>query len=170
MRFAWSQTVLPKIGLHEYNILIIIKADDEDFDKVLLGLWMLLFCFSFHFTITFWFWLYKNLIFLFVCFLVRKIGPELTSVPILHVGHCHSIAWWLVCRSMPGIQTSNPWFPKVEFMNLTAVPWGWPKNLSFKKNCFISSHFFCWMCFSIFFLVDKMKLLIKLFNSTCFFI
>ena len=78
-------------------------------------------------------------------FLVRKSGPELTAVAnlpvfpwgrlslrqnlhqsssVLYVGHCHSMAWWVVCRSLPGIPTWEPWAAKVEHANLTTMPPG----------------------------------------------
>ena len=69
------------------------------------------------------------------CFLVRKIGSELTSMPIFlyfsYAGHRHRMAWWAVYRSMPGIQTQESWDTKVEGVNLTTMPPDWPLPLTF---------------------------------------
>ena len=40
-----------------------------------------------------------------------------------------------MCRSVPGIQTGEPWATKAETMNLTAMPLGQPK-FGFLKNLF----------------------------------
>ena len=69
---------------------------------------------------------------------VKKIVLELISVPIsinfLYVGCCHSMAWWVVCRSTPGIQTHEPWTAKVECANLTTMPLGQPLNHYFDQT------------------------------------
>ena len=36
------------------------------------------------------------------------------------------MAWWAVCRSVPGIQTRKPWAAEAEHANLTTTPPGWP--------------------------------------------
>ena len=62
-------------------------------------------------------------------FCLRKIAAEQTSVPVFLCFVCgmhHSMAWWVVCRPMPGIQTGEPWATDVEHTNLTTVPPGWP--------------------------------------------
>ena len=43
----------------------------------------------------------------------------------------HSMAWQAVCRSTPGIWTSEPWAAEAEHANLTTVPPGWPLHLTF---------------------------------------
>ena len=86
------------------------------------------------------------------CVHVKKIGPELTSVanlPIFflskvrppscissctsfqmfYVGCHHSMAWWVVCGSVPRIWTGEPHAAKVEHGNLTTQPWGWPSAI-----------------------------------------
>ena len=73
---------------------------------------------------------------------MRKIGPELspsfflrmivaepTSVPIFLYFVCgmpHSMAWWMVCRSAPGIRNGKPWATEAECTNLTTMPLGQP--------------------------------------------
>ena len=68
----------------------------------------------------------------FFFFLVRKIGPELMPVPIflyfLYGGCHHSMAWWVVCRSVPRTQTHEPWAAEVEWTNLTTTPLAQPPN------------------------------------------
>ena len=39
------------------------------------------------------------------------------SACILHVGCCHSMAWWSVCRSAPRIRTWETWAAKAECVN-----------------------------------------------------
>ena len=76
-------------------------------------------------------------------FLVRKIGPELTSVAnlphflekdfhsanicsnlcLFYVWHCHGVAWGAMCRSETGIQTREPRAAEAEHVNLATVPW-----------------------------------------------
>ena len=52
-------------------------------------------------------------------FCLRKIIPELTSVPIFlyffYVGCCHSMAWWAACGCASGIQTCEPRAAKAEY-------------------------------------------------------
>ena len=48
------------------------------------------------------------------------------------MGHCHSMAWWAVCRSMLGIQTCELWAAEGECANLTTRPLGWPLSFIFK--------------------------------------
>ena len=105
-------------------------------DSIFCFLFFLFFTFSFIFSLLFYF--------LFI-FLVRKIGPELTSMPIFHFllkegchwanicAHlplfymwdpCHSMAWWAVCWSMPRIRTCKPWAAKAEHTNLITTPTG----------------------------------------------
>ena len=43
-----------------------------------------------------------------------------------YVGCHHSMAWRAMCKSVSGIQTREPWAAKVECVNLTTVPSGWP--------------------------------------------
>ena len=92
---------------------------------------------------------YKERVSFFYFFLMRKIYPELTSFAnlslfawgrlslssdqcqsssILYVGCCHSVAWWAVCQSAPGIQTGELWAAKAEHRNLTTRPLGWPQE------------------------------------------
>ena len=48
-------------------------------------------------------------------------------LPLLYMWDmCHSMAWWAVCRSTPGIWNGEPWAAKVEHENLTAAPQGQP--------------------------------------------
>ena len=61
-------------------------------------------------------------------FLVRKIGPELTSVANLPP-FCMwdaTIAWFDEQCASRGIQTGEPWAAKVEHANLTTTPLGQP--------------------------------------------
>ena len=53
------------------------------------------------------------------------------SSSTLYMGHCHSMAWWAVCRSAPRIQTCKPQATKVEHRNLTTTPLGCPPNSVF---------------------------------------
>ena len=97
---------------------------------------------------------------LFIYFLVKKIGPapflfflrkivaELISVPIflyfLYVGHLHSVAWWEMCKSSPGIRTCKLQASQADCMNLTTTPLGQPpvvsRDLNFgSKNMDLSS-------------------------------
>ena len=59
-------------------------------------------------------------------------GPELTSVPtylyFLYVGCRHSMAWWTVCKSAPGIRTHEPRAVETKCANLTTVPPGRPHD------------------------------------------
>ena len=48
------------------------------------------------------------------------------SFSILYVGCWHSMAWWAVCRSMPGMWTCKPWAAEPEHVNLTTTPPGLP--------------------------------------------
>ena len=93
-----------------------------------------------------------------VCFLVRKMGPELTSIAnlplffllspkpqcvvvypscrsflIFHVGCRHSTAWWVVHRPMPRIRTNEAQAPEEERRNanLTTWPWDQPHYFSY---------------------------------------
>ena len=43
---------------------------------------------------------------------------------MLYVEHLHNMAWWMVCRSTPGIQTHEPPAAKAEQVNLTTTPLG----------------------------------------------
>ena len=86
---------------------------------------------------------------------VRRIDPEPTSLvnlplfawgrlslsqhlclspSILHVRCRHSMAWWMVCRSAPGIQTPEPQAAKAEHANPTIMPLGWPWENVLKEN------------------------------------
>ena len=51
------------------------------------------------------------------------------------MGCHHSIAWWVVCRSAPRIQTWEAWAPEAECANLTTMPPGQPQDLAFNA-CF----------------------------------
>ena len=68
-------------------------------------------------------------------FCLRKTVAELTSVAVflhfLYVGHCHSMAWWAMWRSIPGIWTCEPQAAEGECTNLTTMPLGWPPELDF---------------------------------------
>ena len=71
---------------------------------------------------------------LFLC--VRKIGPELTSIaslPPFYMPPQHSLTSG--ARSVPRIQTCEPWVAKAEHTHLTMRPLGWPTYLSFWE-CF----------------------------------
>ena len=63
-------------------------------------------------------------------FLLRKAGPELTSVPIflyfLYVGCLPQHGLMSSAMSAPGIQTGGPRAAKAERVNLTTVPLGQP--------------------------------------------
>ena len=48
------------------------------------------------------------------------------SFQFFYVGCCHSIAWWVVCRSMPRIWTGEPQAAEAERENLTTQPRSWP--------------------------------------------
>ena len=81
-------------------------------------------------------WPWANICWQSSTFCLRKIVPELTSVPIflylcqssfiLYVRCHHSTAWWVVYRPTPGIQTCKPWAAKAEHMNLTTMLPGQP--------------------------------------------
>ena len=66
----------------------------------------------------------------FSSFLLRKIGPELTSVPIflyfLYVGCCHSVSLMSGVGPCRGSEPMNPRLPKWSMQNLTTMPPGWP--------------------------------------------
>ena len=83
------------------------------------------------------------------CVCVRKISPELTSaanpllfaeedgswanicahLPLLYMWDaCHNMTWQTVCKSAPGIWTSDPRATKAEHANLTAAPLGQPSH------------------------------------------
>ena len=68
-------------------------------------------------------------------FCLRKTVAELTSVAVflhfLYVGHCHSMAWWAMWRSTPGIWTCEPQAAEGECTNLTTSPLGWPPESDF---------------------------------------
>ena len=64
--------------------------------------------------------------------LLKKISPELTSMPIFLYfmwDACHRMAWQVVPRSTPGIQSSEPQAAEAECGNLTDVPPGRPPSL-----------------------------------------
>ena len=85
-----------------------------------------------------------------VCVCVSKIGPELTSVTNLslfawerlslsqllcqassifyfsYVRCHHSMAWWVICRSVLRIQTCESQATQVEWANLTTIQLGQP--------------------------------------------
>ena len=46
------------------------------------------------------------------------------------------MAWWVIHRSTPRIQSHKPQAAKVEYRNLTTMPPGWPQDF-FKKNFFL---------------------------------
>ena len=97
---------------------------------------------------------WKNILLLF--FFLRKISPKLTSatnpprfaeedwpwanihahLPLLYMWDaCHSMAWWAVRRSAPGIQTSEPQAAEAENTNLTTTPpAGLWKNIQSRGN------------------------------------
>ena len=98
-------------------------------------------------------WLLKLFIYLFI--LVRKICLELTSVAnlpplalgrlslswhlcqsssFLYVGCHHSMAWWAVCRSVPGIWTCKPQADEAKHTNLTTMPPSWPRKIILKRH------------------------------------
>ena len=88
-----------------------------------------------------------NFIYLFI-YLVRNIGPELTSVPIfsiLYVERHHNMTWWMVCMSVPGIWTDKPQAAKLEPANLTTMLLGQPL-FNFFKVTFIKPLLYakCW--------------------------
>ena len=62
-------------------------------------------------------------------FSVKKYWPWANicaNLPLLlRVGCCHSIAWWAVCRSAPGIWTHEPQSVEAECANLTTMLLGW---------------------------------------------
>ena len=77
-------------------------------------------------------------------FCLKRIVAVLTSVPIflyfLYAGCRHSMAWWVVCRSMPGTWTCEPQASETECANLTTMSPGRPQsylswlNLRVKNN------------------------------------
>ena len=61
-------------------------------------------------------------------FLLRKTGPELTSMPIFLYFICGTpTAAWLAMSS-PGIRISEPRATEAERGHLTAAPLGWPQE------------------------------------------
>ena len=87
-------------------------------------------------------------------FFPRKISPELTSaanhlsaeedwpwasacahLPLLYMWDAyHSKAWWVMCRSTPGIQTGEPQATEPEHANPTAMPPGRPPDIFLNNN------------------------------------
>ena len=72
----------------------------------------------------------------FFFLLLRKICPELTSVPIFlssSISYVRCSTAWLMssARSMPGIQTLEPQATKAECANLTTTPLGQLQNCSY---------------------------------------
>ena len=135
---------------------------------------------------------------------MRKITPELTSatnpppfaeedwpwahicahIPLLYIWDaCHSMAWWVVCRSTPGIQTCEPQAAKAECANLTTTLPAWLHVILFLLYTVIIQeivkvgkvfspwiyHFWC----SFFFCTDpnfhliSFSLFLKDFNISC---
>ena len=87
-------------------------------------------------------------IILFLSFLLRKIVPELTSVPIFlyfYVGCHHSMACWAACRSAPWIWVSEPQATRVERANLTTTQPGQHEKIFLKHvavNAWLKAIFF----------------------------
>ena len=88
------------------------------------------------------------------------------SSSILYVGCRHSMAWWALCRSAPGVRTHKPWAAKVEHANLTTMPLGRLPKFIFKCHSGLfemSAAVFTWnvpgpcptLCFSKFYLAFK---------------
>ena len=46
------------------------------------------------------------------------------------VGRCHSMVWWVLCGSVPRIQTRKPQAAKAQHTNLTTMPPGGPLYVS----------------------------------------
>ena len=71
-------------------------------------------------------------------FLMRKIVPELASVPIflyfLYVECHHYMPWWAVCTSSLGIQTSKTGAAEMEHDNLTTTHPAGPSSISLKSH------------------------------------
>ena len=90
--------------------------------------------------------------FFFFLFFLRKISPELISptnpplfaeedwpwadirahLPLAYMWEAwHSMAWWMVHRSVPGIPTGKPQATEGKHVNLTTTPLGWPQVFLF---------------------------------------
>ena len=86
------------------------------------------FSFSFHSTNRTFFWgrlaLSKHP--LPILLLLRKIGPELTSAPILYVESLPQHGLISTYRHTPGIRTGKLWAIEVECKNSTGMPLGQP--------------------------------------------
>ena len=88
------------------------------------------------------------------CVCVRKIVAELTSEPIFplfYVGCCHSVAWWAMCSSVPGIGTCEPWATEAEHVDLTTSPLDQPLIFSFFTWLITV---FIWVFFQKLYMVD----------------
>ena len=117
-------------------------------------------------------------------YFLRKISPEITStnntplfaeedcawanirahLPLLYTWDTyHSMAWQVVHRSAPRIQTGEPQAAKAEHVNLTAAPLGWPHELIF--NGFISWRNPLWSDFSVCYSRDTLWLLLPTFSA-----
>ena len=73
-----------------------------------------------------------------ILFFLRKIGPELTSVPIFLYSMCGTPATAWLDKSWagphPGSELAKPWATEeAERVNLTAMPLGQPLNFAFSK-------------------------------------
>ena len=69
-------------------------------------------------------------------FLVRKIGPELSSVPVFLYFVCGTpqvLAWWVLFRSTPGIQTTNSRPSKQSMQTQPLCHWASPNRLILRK-------------------------------------
>ena len=77
--------------------------------------------------------------FIYLFFWVRKIGPELTSVPIFLYFVCGMLlqhGFMNVGRSAPRTRTPYPWATEAEHVNLTNTPPGRPQKMYFlTKDC-----------------------------------
>ena len=91
-----------------------------------------------------WGWLAPNqhlllifLIFLFFSLLkapVHSCIPSCKSFWFSYVECCHSMDWWVVCRSTPRIRTSKSQAAEAEHVDLTTTPPNWPLwNLFYPK-------------------------------------
>ena len=59
------------------------------------------------------------------------------NLPLFCMWHaCHSMAWWAVCRSAPGIWTCEPWAAKAQHGSLITMSPGQPLNYIFLFSVF----------------------------------
>ena len=67
------------------------------------------------------------------------------------MGHYHSVAWWALCRSVPGIWTHKPQATIAEHANLISSPLGHPLLLPLFEISVCISVFLCTILHDFFF-------------------